>query len=587
MNSTIKILGKTNKQIGNQLESLIKELFSSLGFGEFIRNAYKTGAEIDIRAKHRVTGTPLICECKAKKSYINTPSLRLFFAELEKERKNEDRLVGLVVSTSGFSGTAKQWYSELDNNTKEYFSLVGPDKLLSNLIESNFTIAPNAIDVIVKQRYPMGQLHKHFLTYSEFGIVWVLIYQIDGIPSFHTFVDAFGKPIPTWKCKELQSLLKNELTKTKFFGLDLRDKIQVELFRNEGLSIGELSLIIQESETDIKISLSILIKEGRVNKIPNKEAKKDEYYLNREVVPFVNIANNFLKSSNSIIFFSSDYTLDMLNSNELSSFIDSRYQLDMKEKEKISLMHLLMLSPSALWYALFGDTKRSIRTKQEIKNKNFKPEKKSQLSQMHRTSLLQTSIPHAIKDLLSDEFSLSNHMAKLGIRRCRLKSGIDAIGTGWKTLTSYSEIALAFEKVGQDILEAGSIVTSTKPAEAIMWDGLLYLEVNELNVALEEFNKALKEYEKDPSDEKLHQAIHINIASVYIKLEKWKLALEALEQASCSVKIEFPELLSKKLACLLNLKQYENAKKIKDELISHFPEFDIDKFLSENNLTLL
>jgi hypothetical protein len=45
----------------NNLEDLAKELLARTGFGSFIRNAYKTGAESDLRATHHVTGGPLLC----------------------------------------------------------------------------------------------------------------------------------------------------------------------------------------------------------------------------------------------------------------------------------------------------------------------------------------------------------------------------------------------------------------------------------------------------------------------------------------------------------------------------------------------
>ena len=44
----IRVLGRRVKEIGDNLELLIKEMLARLGYGSFIRNAYKTGAEIDL-----------------------------------------------------------------------------------------------------------------------------------------------------------------------------------------------------------------------------------------------------------------------------------------------------------------------------------------------------------------------------------------------------------------------------------------------------------------------------------------------------------------------------------------------------------
>jgi Holliday junction resolvase-like predicted endonuclease len=107
---TIHVLGRDNNKIGDHLEILAKELLAKLGFGSFIRNAYKTGAEIDLRARHRVTDAPLMCECKARSEKMGTHEVKLFYAEWEKEHKADNRLHGITISTSGYTGTAEQWY---------------------------------------------------------------------------------------------------------------------------------------------------------------------------------------------------------------------------------------------------------------------------------------------------------------------------------------------------------------------------------------------------------------------------------------------------------------------------------------------
>ncbi len=81
----IRILGRTPNEIGDQFEHLTKQLLGRQGFGSFVRNAYETGAEIDLRASHRVTNTPVLCECKAHTEPVNTRDLKDFYAQLEKE----------------------------------------------------------------------------------------------------------------------------------------------------------------------------------------------------------------------------------------------------------------------------------------------------------------------------------------------------------------------------------------------------------------------------------------------------------------------------------------------------------------------
>lgn len=42
------------------------ELLAQLGFGSFARNAYETGAEIDLRAFHRGMNSPIYVSAKPK-----------------------------------------------------------------------------------------------------------------------------------------------------------------------------------------------------------------------------------------------------------------------------------------------------------------------------------------------------------------------------------------------------------------------------------------------------------------------------------------------------------------------------------------
>ena len=240
----IYILGRTNHEKGDNLETLTKELYARLGFGSFVRNAYKTGAEIDLRARHRVTDSPLLCECKATGRAIGTRPVKHFFAEWVKESWSEHHLDGIMVSTSGYIGTAQQWYQEMPEEKRRGFTLVGPDELLVQLIEADITLDPRAIESALSRKYSLGELYGCQLTYSKHGLAWIYIYEADGTPCFHTIVDGKAEPLPTWKCREIANLCGKRLSRTKLFGLDLRRKVQIELLKNEGQSTADRSAVV-------------------------------------------------------------------------------------------------------------------------------------------------------------------------------------------------------------------------------------------------------------------------------------------------------------------------------------------------------
>ena len=126
-----------------------------------------------------MTQTPLLSECKAREKASDTPAVKHFFAEWQKERGADPRLFGLMISTSGFTGTAMQWHAELDSTTKTQFSLLGPEQLLDHLVNVNLTLPPNAINRMLAERYPIGDLETAWLTYSRHGIAWVSVFTLD------------------------------------------------------------------------------------------------------------------------------------------------------------------------------------------------------------------------------------------------------------------------------------------------------------------------------------------------------------------------------------------------------------------------
>src|SRR5215471_19663594 len=250
----IRILGRNAKEVGNNLELLAKELLARLGFGSFVRNAYKTGAEIDLRATHRITNAPLLAECKARGKVIDTPSVKLFFAEWEKERKIDGRLFGIMLSTSGFTGTAMQWYLELDLATREQFKLIDATELMRHLIELNLTLSPDAINRIISECQQLGRLETSWLTYSQYGFAWLSLFVLDNGRRLFTVVDEHGRPLQSWRAKEIVQLVRRHLRVAEFFGLDLREKIQLYLLKNGAVSVQSLVKDIEEASTDVDLA---------------------------------------------------------------------------------------------------------------------------------------------------------------------------------------------------------------------------------------------------------------------------------------------------------------------------------------------
>lgn len=96
--------GKTTSDISNNrghlLEVFVAKVLAQMGYNDPRTenlNVTSEGVEIDVVAKHRITGDRAICECKAYSSNIATHHLTSFLGKFALERADDDRAFGLFV----------------------------------------------------------------------------------------------------------------------------------------------------------------------------------------------------------------------------------------------------------------------------------------------------------------------------------------------------------------------------------------------------------------------------------------------------------------------------------------------------------
>lgn len=57
-----------------------EKTLDSAGYEEFRIRTHKTGREIDLFARHKVTAHPIICECKAHEKLIRSEYIHKFYS---------------------------------------------------------------------------------------------------------------------------------------------------------------------------------------------------------------------------------------------------------------------------------------------------------------------------------------------------------------------------------------------------------------------------------------------------------------------------------------------------------------------------
>lgn len=97
--------GKTTAAVSNKrghlLEQFVAQLLGALGYEEPRTdrlNVTSDGIEIDVEARQKVTGQPLIAECKAYSANVSAELLSVFLGKYGVRRMKDPNLVGLFVA---------------------------------------------------------------------------------------------------------------------------------------------------------------------------------------------------------------------------------------------------------------------------------------------------------------------------------------------------------------------------------------------------------------------------------------------------------------------------------------------------------
>jgi Restriction endonuclease len=574
----VKSLGRTAKVIGDNLERLVKELLARQGFGSFARNSRKTGAEIDLRAVHRFTGQPLIIECKAHERPIDTGPVKTFYAEWQKERGRLPQQFGSILSLSGFSGTARQWHSELSQKAQRDFVLRDGFDLLRQLEEVGLVLSGGAVAKIVTARYGIPAPTVVWLTYSEHGFAWILRHPHED-KDILTIAGPEGGPLPTWKVSEIQKLVRKHFRSAEAFGMATREGIQLALLDRENQTSEDLAGAVNESKHDVGATVAMLIREGRL--VANSGGKLS---FRRDVVQFVNTAREFLELRHGPQLVGSPFAADILSSPEFMSYLDTRYRLGMTPEEARGLTALLRMSPGALEHALFVDPARYRRTREHIDEILKEGPDKAKWLMGHRTTLLQECVFHAVHDLTASEKAYTALLAKLDIKRVRLVAEIVAVGLTWQTLRVRSESNRAISVAGGAI-PAGSLVCNTNPAGESLWDGLLWAGAEDFDRAGQAFSETLAESRKSGNVDLVEAALN-NLATVSMRTGAWGQALVWLEELFALREPASAAVYSNMIVCLMETGVKERTAVMVTRALERFPELAketaVARFRAEN-----
>jgi tetratricopeptide (TPR) repeat protein len=461
-----------------------------------------------------VTDELILCECKAYEEKLGGDHLSKFYGVYEHEYESNNRLKGLFFSLSGFKDTLIDYYNEKPKRIQKRFKIYYDTDIERFLKDSKIVESVETIEYMVRKKIPY-EISRIYLTVSKQGLFWVITFKSFGKETHFSILDGKGEEVSKLVCGEISELDKG-LNGLELINLQARTKVIQSLSDMTFKKIEDISQEINESSTDVKMALSNLFEEDVLSK--NED---DEFTLSNEFDIFLRLIKEFLSDDVDYSFFKSKYV--QMNINErLIKYLESRFYLEFEKEIRDGLYKLLVVSPSALYEALFCPTDFYRTGYEQIKGGDFSDEVVGKSREVGITRLMANLAQKLIFDINNSEFK--EVLSEKEIKGYRLIIEVK--------LATLNELYLAIKT--DSTMHIAKVKGKIKAGELLSGDAAALLEFAMVSTNLGEAQKALDEYQKvidgfsDPGSLKVAWN---NKGLVFATLEKYEEAISCYEKA--------------------------------------------------------
>lgn len=346
----IRIIAEKNEK-GQLFESLLKMILSKQGYGNIESNIHSTGTEIDIEATDNVTGSKIRVEAKAHEKPIDSPELQKFLLTANNDLMKKKIAYAVFWSLSGINSTAKNYFeTELVSEFKNQITIKGNKEFQQILVDIGLIGNESSIDNNIAGIVKKNLLGRDLVFYQN---QWYFIqYCSETQESTHFFVlDNFGKPVEDIIAKSIRKS-SSDLEKLNLILLLTKNHVLEFLMYHESASMKEIIEGIKETQIDIQSVLEELLDQQLIDIEKSEEPK---YSISKGLDAFLKISREFLKNRKMVLM-KSPY-LSLATNYEISSYIENRFHLKFSDEIRKVVLRMVLVSPSALEYSLFKDTK--------------------------------------------------------------------------------------------------------------------------------------------------------------------------------------------------------------------------------------
>ncbi|MBI4391091.1 MAG: tetratricopeptide repeat protein [candidate division NC10 bacterium] len=312
------------------------------------------GALLDLRAREKAAGIPLLGEGRALAREVSAEEVRRFYRRFRRERRSVKRLVAWALAPGGFSRAALTWLDRLTDPARPDFRLFGPERILHLLARAGCVCDPLDLDSLVRAHctLPLGP---RALLFYQGRFHWLQTVLLNRRPALFFLLTPEGEPLPRRLAEEVRRL-EPSLRDKKVYDLHLRERILLRLLSLQPLDAEGLAAPLREPVPDVLMVLTLLHREGLLSchQVPRRPRKQDRYALVPKFPVFLDLARQFLGGPHRFTFLASPFASQQIREG-LLGHLQMRFSGRLPDQDLPEAVRLASASPAALAYALFED----------------------------------------------------------------------------------------------------------------------------------------------------------------------------------------------------------------------------------------
>ena len=307
----------------------------------------------------------------------------------------------------------------------------------------------------------------------------------------------------------------------------IRKKVILSLINAVSKSADAIANEIDESLASVAEGLTGLVSDGICD-----EGSQDEitqYAVRKDVATFAKLAKEFLSNpqeheQETMQYINSEYYLTRIDY-ELVNYVISRFYLDSvyhTDEDREVLRRILLVSPSSLIFALYGDTALFSKLRSNQNQLDSSDSTHHFLTQTLRSQFLGRLTDELIADI--DILPYASLYATLQLRAITLRTQVKLATLDGKYIETVTGNNRILQQAGE-ALRAGELVSYINPM-ASCYDGVAFLHLEEFQAALECFDQALALVQSP-----IQKAEVLNNKGVlFLRLKQYQKAIEYFEE---------------------------------------------------------